>query len=105
MRQHVPPQQLWKEFQGDLDFDYDHEVYWPALLKLCEERKTEQRERWVKAGRHYGESEIYIRGGSASSIGSVPNKEGKTLEKENIPLKEEDTKEKGEEAQVPVKAE
>lgn len=30
-RQHVPPQQLWKEFSGDLDFEYDHDVYWPAF--------------------------------------------------------------------------
>lgn len=70
MRQHVPPQQLWKEFQGDLEFDYDHAVYWPNLLKLCEEKKREQRARWVQGGKQYGESENYIMGGSAPSIGS-----------------------------------
>jgi len=31
MRQHVPPQQLWNEFHGDLEFEYDHSIYWPAL--------------------------------------------------------------------------
>ncbi len=69
MRQLVPPQQLWKEFQGDLDFEYDHATYWPALLKLCEEKQAEQRERWVRAGKHYGESEVYIKGGNAPSVG------------------------------------
>ncbi|KAH7342782.1 putative CRAL-TRIO domain-containing protein C23B6.04c [Rhexocercosporidium sp. MPI-PUGE-AT-0058] len=70
MRQHVPPQQLWNEFHGDLDFEYDHEIYWPTLMKLCEEKHKEQHERWVKGGKHYGESENYIKGGTAPSVGS-----------------------------------
>lgn len=70
MRQHVPPQQLWNEFHGDLEFEYDHEVYWPTLMKLCEEKHREQHARWVQGGKHYGESENYIKGGSAPSIGS-----------------------------------
>lgn len=68
MRQHVPPSQLWNEFHGDMDFEYDHEVYWPALLKLANERYEERHERWVKAGKHYGESEIYLKGGNAPSV-------------------------------------
>jgi hypothetical protein len=86
MRQLVPPQQLWKEFQGDLDFEYDHATYWPALLKLCEERQAEQLERWVKAGKHYGESEVYIKGGNAPSVGP-PTAEVQTSEKgkETVP--------------------
>lgn len=69
MRQHVPPQQLWNEFHGDLEFEYDHEVYWPTLLKLCEEKHREQHARWVQGGKQYGESENYIKGGSSPSIG------------------------------------
>lgn len=95
MRQHVPPQQLWKEFQGDLDFEYDHDVYWPALIKLCEEKHSEQRARWVKAGKHYGESEMYLRGGDAPSVGSALGKE--------TDVAPDDTLEKGKEAEVPVK--
>ncbi|TVY86744.1 CRAL-TRIO domain-containing protein [Lachnellula willkommii] len=95
MRQHVPPQQLWKEFQGDLDFEYDHEVYWPALIKLCEEKHSEQRARWVKAGKHYGESEMYMRGGDAPSVGSAPGKETGDAP--------DGTLEKGKEAEVPMK--
>lgn len=81
MRQHVPPQQLWNEFHGDLEFEYDHEVYWPTLLKLCEEKHKEQHERWVKGGKHYGESENYIKGGSTPSVGSkgVEASEEKTI--------------------------
>ena len=70
MRPHVPPEQLWNEFQGDLAFDYHHETYWPALLSMCEERRAQKHERWVKAGKLIGESEIYLKGGDASSVGT-----------------------------------
>ncbi|CZR57196.1 related to PDR16 protein [Phialocephala subalpina] len=68
MRQHVPPEQLWNEFHGDLEFEYEHDVYWPALLKLCEEKHSEQVARWEKAGKNYGESEAYIKGGNEPSV-------------------------------------
>jgi CRAL/TRIO domain len=85
MRQHVPPQQLWNEFHGDMEFEYDHSVYWPALLKLAGERYEERHERWVKAGKHYGESEMYLRGGNASSVyQSSDDERGKTTEKETV---------------------
>lgn len=72
MRQHVPPEQLWNEFYGDLEFEYEHDVYWPALLKLCEEKHAEQVARWEKAGKNYGESEVYIKGGNELSIAPAP---------------------------------
>ena len=106
MRQHAPPQQLWTEFQGDLEFEYEHPVYWPALLQLCEERRREQKERWVKAGSHYGESELYLKGGSSQSVGqssepavetaAVPEKE-----KENVPA--EPVRENGD-AKAPIQS-
>jgi hypothetical protein len=74
MRQHAPPQQLWTEFQGDLEFEYEHSVYWPALLQLCKQRRLEKKERWEKAGKHYGESELYLKGGSSQSVGQVMSK-------------------------------
>lgn len=92
MRQHVPPQQLWNEFHGDMEFAYDHSVYWPALLKLAEERFSERRERWVKAGKQYGESEIYLRGGNASSVyQSSGNEVTPAVEKEDHPAESEET--------------
>lgn len=74
MRQHVPPEQLWNEFHGDLEFEYEHDVYWPALLKLCEEKHAEQVARWVKAGKNYGESEVYIKGGDEPSVAASVEK-------------------------------
>jgi hypothetical protein len=89
MRQHVPPEQLWTEFLGDLEFTYEHEVYWPALEKLCAEKHAEQKERWVKAGKHYGESELYLKGGDAPSVGI-----------EVTPAQEPESTEKGKENEI-----
>jgi hypothetical protein len=72
IRQYVPPEQLWKEFGGDVDFEYDHATYWPALLKACEERRAERKARWEKAGKQYGESETYLKGGNVEK--DVPPK-------------------------------
>lgn len=71
MTEHVPRQQLWNEFQGDLEFEYDHDKYWPALIQLCEEKHSEQRARWVKSGSIIGESENYLKGGKIPSIGDI----------------------------------
>jgi hypothetical protein len=104
LRELVPPEQLWKDFQGDVDFEYEHQIYWPSLLKLCEEKHSEARERWVKAGKHYGESELYMKGGNAPSVGVALEQESvatennaEEREKENVPLKDAASKE-----EVPV---
>jgi hypothetical protein len=105
MRQHVPPQQLWNEFHGDLEFEYDHATYWPALLKLCEERRTEQRERWVKAGKHYGESETYIKGGNAPSVGQASAPETlQTAEKGKEDILLQSAPESSPETQAPIQS-
>jgi hypothetical protein len=66
---HIPASQLMKNAGGEVDFAYDHSVYWPALEALAIERRKEQRERWEAAGKLIGESEIYIWGGDEKSIG------------------------------------
>ncbi|CAI4214787.1 unnamed protein product [Parascedosporium putredinis] len=72
MTQYVPSEQLWSEYQdqGKLDFDYDHAEYWPALSKMCEEKRKERKERWVAGGKQIGESEDYLWGGAEPSIGA-----------------------------------
>ncbi|RFU30093.1 hypothetical protein B7463_g6258, partial [Scytalidium lignicola] len=84
MRKHVPPQQLWTEFLGDLEFEYDHDVYWPALLKLCAEKRAERRERWVKGGKQFGESEMYLKGGDAPSVNVTSKPQEKNESKETL---------------------
>lgn len=84
MRLHVPPEQLWTEFQGDLNFEYDHETYWPALIKMCEDKHAELKTRWINAGKKYGESETYLKGGDVPSVtGFKANQEGSEPQAKN----------------------
>ncbi|MCJ1256171.1 hypothetical protein MMC24_003991 [Lignoscripta atroalba] len=71
LRNHVPPTQLLSTHGGDVDFEYDHSVYWPALLKLAAQRKKEYEERWVRGGKRIGESEMYLKGGDGKSLAEM----------------------------------
>ena len=70
LTEHIPSSQLMKNAGGEVDFEYDHAVYWPALAKLAEDRRRERTERWEKAGKLVGESEIYLWGGAEGSVGA-----------------------------------
>ncbi|KAH7384283.1 CRAL-TRIO domain-containing protein [Phaeosphaeria sp. MPI-PUGE-AT-0046c] len=67
---HVPASQLMAAAGGEINFEYDHSVYWPALTKLAAERRQQRQERWEKAGTLIGESEIYLWGGEEASLGT-----------------------------------
>jgi hypothetical protein len=72
MKQYVPPEQLWSaDWGGDMDFDYDHDTYWPALNELCKKRREERRRRWEAGGKIVGESEDYLVGGTDVSVKGV----------------------------------
>ncbi|KAL8286365.1 hypothetical protein RQP46_004382 [Phenoliferia psychrophenolica] len=59
----IPASQLQALFGGEVDFQYDHATYFPALTKLCNERKAANLERWRKYGDNKcGLSEAVIRG-------------------------------------------
>ena len=78
---HVPKLQLMKVSGGDVDFKYDHSIYWPALEKITTERRQQRRERWERAGKIIGESEIYLWGGDEPSLaGEKTEKTEKTTE-------------------------
>ncbi|PGG96421.1 hypothetical protein GX51_07827 [Blastomyces parvus] len=64
LTKHVPPAQLLKSLNGEVEFEYDHATYWPALNKLCEQRRKEYHDRWVQGGKVIGEHENYLKGGS-----------------------------------------
>lgn len=72
MTQYVPREQLWTEYPGgELAFDYDHSVYWPALNRMCAERREARRLRWIAGGSHIGEHEAYLVGAEPYGVGSV----------------------------------
>ncbi|KAF3902782.1 Patellin-3 [Arthrobotrys entomopaga] len=66
MSQHVPKSQLLKEFNGDVDFTYDHAAYWPNFIKLAADKRKRYEERWKANGSQIGESEFYLKGGEKS---------------------------------------
>ncbi|KAF2666968.1 CRAL/TRIO domain-containing protein [Microthyrium microscopicum] len=68
MTNYVPAEQLLTPFGGKLEFEYKHDVYWPALDALCTQRRQEYFDRWVKAGKEIGECETYLRGGDKASV-------------------------------------
>ncbi|TKA29231.1 hypothetical protein B0A50_03741 [Salinomyces thailandicus] len=75
MKQYVPAAQLWKAYQGgELNFEYDHAAYWPALAAETDKRRSAYRERWEKAGKRIGESEEYLRGGACPPLAEVERK-------------------------------
>jgi CRAL/TRIO domain len=68
MTNYIPSEQLLKPFGGDVEFEYKHDIYWPALDELCTTRRNDYFARWVKAGKQIGEHEAYLRGGDVKCL-------------------------------------
>lgn len=58
----VKSEQLDKDFDGLVDFEYNHDLYFPALIKMSAERRTHYMNRYEKFGAVVGLSEIDLRG-------------------------------------------
>lgn len=85
MRQYVPAEQLWSlDWNGDMDFDYDHETYWPALNDMCKKRREDKLARWLAAGSVLGESEEYLAGGTNTSISGFKYEPGQTTKDADV---------------------
>ncbi|CAI5756395.1 unnamed protein product [Candida verbasci] len=57
----VPKQQLDKEFNGLLDFEYIHELYWPKLNELNEKKRNIYMDNFRKLGCDIGLSEYDLK--------------------------------------------
>ncbi|KAL5366089.1 CRAL-TRIO domain-containing protein [Aspergillus floccosus] len=68
LREHVPASQLMKSMGGDVEFRYDHSIYWPALNQLADQRRAAYRERWIQGGKRVGEYENYLKTGTSPSV-------------------------------------
>ncbi|GFF76675.1 CRAL-TRIO domain-containing protein C23B6.04c [Aspergillus lentulus] len=68
LRQHVPAGHLMKSVGGDVEFRYDHSIYWPALNQLADKRRNEYRQRWMQGGKRIGEFEHYLKTGTSPSL-------------------------------------
>jgi len=63
------PEQLLKEWGGELAFEYDHERYWRALVQMCDERRMRLIEEWRKRGAKVGTREWDIKTAVEESSG------------------------------------
>ncbi|PCH42236.1 CRAL/TRIO domain-containing protein [Wolfiporia cocos MD-104 SS10] len=45
---------LMREWGGDCAFEYKHELYWPALVRMCSERREALMQEWRKQGAKVG---------------------------------------------------
>jgi hypothetical protein len=71
MASHVPREQLLKANGGDVEFEYDHDIYWPTFIKLSASRRAEYEARWERGGKRIGEHEDYLRGGTDQSLAEL----------------------------------
>ncbi|EJD06551.1 CRAL/TRIO domain-containing protein [Fomitiporia mediterranea MF3/22] len=60
--------QVMKQWwDGEREFEYVHEKYWPVLVEMCEERRKKQFQRWRKLGAKVGISEWDMKTGWSPS--------------------------------------
>lgn len=60
-KNYVPSLQLDKEFNGDMNFVYEHDTYWPALASMGDQRYQQYLENFRKLGGTIGLSEYDMR--------------------------------------------
>lgn len=58
---YVPADMLDKEFKGNLDFEYQHDVYWPEMLRLAEHKRGVYMKNFERLGGEIGLSEYDLR--------------------------------------------
>ncbi|KAK6462156.1 CRAL-TRIO domain-containing protein [Scheffersomyces coipomensis] len=59
---YVPSDQLDKDFNGDVNFEYDHDKYWKPMIEISQKNKQRYFERFEKFGSQIGLSEVDLRG-------------------------------------------
>ncbi|CCE88640.1 Piso0_001412 [Millerozyma farinosa CBS 7064] len=58
---YVPLEQLDKDFGGHVNFEYKHEVYWPKMVEIAEQKKKNYVKRFEALGSRIGLSERDLR--------------------------------------------
>ncbi|TCD67152.1 hypothetical protein EIP91_000437 [Steccherinum ochraceum] len=66
--------QVKKQFGGSVEFEYKHEAYWPAFLKMCEENRTAWMKKWRAMGGTVGLKEWDFKNGETAPSTEVNEK-------------------------------
>jgi hypothetical protein len=80
----VPREQLLKANGGEVEFEYDHGIYWPAFINFAASKRAEYETRWEKGGKRIGEHEDYLRGGTNQSLAELER--AAAPDKKNLPV-------------------
>jgi hypothetical protein len=59
---HFTVENVFDTFGGNINFAYEHEKYWPALVTMCEERAERWMAKWRELGGHIGIKEKDYKG-------------------------------------------
>ena len=58
----IPKDQLMSQWwNGEQDFQWDAEQYWPALLKMTSQVREKQKRKWKELGSRIGTSELELK--------------------------------------------
>ena len=57
---------VWKEFGGEVEFKYEHKVYWLDFIELAKTRREAQMQRWRELGGLVGAKEWDIKSGATT---------------------------------------
>ncbi|OBZ72137.1 CRAL-TRIO domain-containing protein C23B6.04c, partial [Grifola frondosa] len=90
------PDQLLREWGGSQHFEYEHERYWGALLRLCAERREAMWEAWRAKGAKVGVKEWEVK--RAAGLGgeeSVKISQPTPLEPEKVAVAENGVQQNG----------
>ncbi|KAL0065105.1 Phosphatidylinositol transfer protein (PITP) [Marasmius tenuissimus] len=68
------PNMVMKEWGGEQDFEYKHEVYWPKLAEICDQRRKTWMENWRKLGGRVGIREVDYKSDKPSQSQHVDEK-------------------------------
>ncbi|KAG8530445.1 uncharacterized protein KY384_004947 [Bacidia gigantensis] len=60
---YIPPEQLIRGYGGVVNFEYEHQTYWPSFINLANSRRERMVKVWEERGKKVGESEIHLRSG------------------------------------------
>jgi hypothetical protein len=64
----APDQIMTDGWGGTVNFEYKHEEYWAALTKMCNDRRAQEKARWLELGGRVGLREWDIKSPSTSSF-------------------------------------
>lgn len=68
LKNYVPSAQLLESYGGDVKFEYDHSIFYPALNDMCEQRMRDYTARWEARGKKIGDDEYVLKGGAEKDV-------------------------------------